>query len=47
MQFSRRQRRLIQRQRDDAFANIVWNAVPDAIRLGASVSQGFGSADLI
>jgi hypothetical protein len=47
MQFSRRQRRLIQRQRDDAFANIVWNAVPDAIRLGASVSQGFGSAGLI
>src|SRR5208282_371402 len=40
-QFPRRQRRLIQRQPDDALANIVGNAVPDAIRLGLLVFQGF------
>src|SRR6266550_7306317 len=33
-QFPRGQRGLIQRQPDDALANIVGNAVPDAIRLG-------------
>src|SRR6476620_4253902 len=40
-QFPRRQGRLFQRQLDDALANIVWNAVPDAIWLGMSVVQGF------
>jgi hypothetical protein len=39
-QFPRRQRGLIQRQIDDALADIIRNAVPDAIRLGRAVRPG-------
>src|SRR5262245_10196595 len=40
-QFPRRQRRLVQRQVDDALTDIVGNAVPDAVRPGMSVVQSF------
>jgi hypothetical protein len=43
----RGQRGLIQRQPDDALANLVWNAVPDAIRLGMSIAQGFRPTGLV
>src|SRR5689334_16917153 len=46
-QFPRRQRGLIQRQVDDAFANIIRNAVPDAIRLRMSVVQSFRPTGLV
>src|SRR5258706_10028763 len=46
-QFPRGQRGLIQRQPDDALANIVGNAVPDAIRLRMSIVQGFRPAGLV
>src|SRR5258708_22356749 len=45
--FPRRQRGLIQRQVDDAFANIIRNAVPDAIRLRMSVVQSFRPTGLV
>jgi Transposase, Mutator family len=45
-QFPRRQGGLLQRQLDDALANVVWNAVPDAIWFGMSVVQGFRPAGL-
>jgi hypothetical protein len=31
-QLTRRQLRRLQRQRDDLIANVIWNAVPDAVR---------------
>ena len=37
----------LQRQPDDALANIVWDAVPDAIRLGLLVFQGFRPTGLV
>src|SRR5215510_10598133 len=40
-QFPRRQRRLVQRQVDDALTDIVGDAVPDAVRPGMSVVQSF------
>src|SRR5437660_1845207 len=42
-QFPRRQRRLVQRQVDDALTDIVGDAVPDAVRPGMSVVQSFWS----
>ena len=46
-QFSWWQRGLVQRQVDDALANIIRDAVPDAIRHGMLVVQGFRSTGLI
>ena len=46
-QFPRRQRGLVQRQIDDALADIIRNAVPDAIRLGMSVVQSFRPTGLV